>query len=172
MAIRAMRTAAAIQRGVISGGDVGPAIVLLERDRSRGSSEHEQLLMEDEEFKVAIGGGTATKDEEVDQQPEEGYWLADDEPELTALLTDTPVLSLAEALTSPRRIASAGYLQVALTFPPHKHIPARGHIDGLAQTGLRPNAIPNVFTVRCSFSSVDIAVIKSLHSSADMPSFA
>jgi len=34
MAIRAVRTAAAIQRGVISGGEFGPAIVLLGRDRS------------------------------------------------------------------------------------------------------------------------------------------
>jgi hypothetical protein len=40
------------------------------------------------------------------------------------------------------------------------------------QTGLRPNATPNAFTVRCSFSSLDIALIRSLHSSADTPSFA
>lgn len=32
------------------------------------------------------------------------------------MLTDTPALALAEALTSQRRIASTGYLQVALTF--------------------------------------------------------
>jgi hypothetical protein len=74
------------------------------------------------------------------------YWLAtDDEPELTALLTDTPVLSLAEALTSPRRIASAGYLQVALTFPPHKHIPGRGHMDGL--TPVESDGRPGTFTM-------------------------
>lgn len=74
------------------------------------------------------------------------YWLADDdEPQLRALLTDTPVLSLAEALTSPRRTASAGFLQVALTFPPHMHIPARGHIDGLAPT--EPDGRPGTFTM-------------------------
>jgi hypothetical protein len=34
MAIRAGRTPAATQRGAIGGGDIGPAIVLLERDTS------------------------------------------------------------------------------------------------------------------------------------------
>jgi len=33
MAIRAGQTQAAVQRGVISGADIRPAIVLLERDR-------------------------------------------------------------------------------------------------------------------------------------------
>ena len=36
------------------------------------ASEDEQLLAEDEEFEIAIGGCAATKDEEVDQQAEEG----------------------------------------------------------------------------------------------------
>ena len=39
---------------------------------SRGASEDEQLLAEDEEFEIAIGGWAATEDEEVDQQAKEG----------------------------------------------------------------------------------------------------
>ena len=38
---------------------------------SSGASEDEQLLAEDEKFEIAIGGGAAAKDEEVDQHPEE-----------------------------------------------------------------------------------------------------
>src|SRR5215472_7870467 len=37
----------------------------------RGSSEDEQLLAEDEEFEVAIGGCAAAEYEEVDQQAKE-----------------------------------------------------------------------------------------------------
>ncbi len=37
----------------------------------RRSAEDEQLLPEDEKFEIAISGGAAAKDEEVDQQPEE-----------------------------------------------------------------------------------------------------
>ncbi len=37
-----------------------------------GSAEYEQLLAEDEEFEVAIGGGAAAKDDEVDQKAKEG----------------------------------------------------------------------------------------------------
>jgi len=35
------------------------------------ASEDKQLLAEDEEFEIAIGGWAATEDEEVDQQAEE-----------------------------------------------------------------------------------------------------
>jgi hypothetical protein len=78
-------------------------------------------------------------------QPGHNYWLAtDSEPELRALLTTSPALALAEALTSPRRITSPSLLQVALTFPPYQHIPARGHIDGLSPT--EPDGRPGTFT--------------------------
>ncbi len=36
------------------------------------ASKDEQLLAEDEKFEIAIGGGAAAKDEEVDQQLDEG----------------------------------------------------------------------------------------------------
>jgi len=36
------------------------------------ASEDKQLLAEDEEFEIAIGGWAATEDEEVDQQTKEG----------------------------------------------------------------------------------------------------
>jgi hypothetical protein len=39
---------------------------------SSGASEDEQLLAEGEKFEIAIGGGAAAKDEEVDQQAEDG----------------------------------------------------------------------------------------------------
>ena len=39
---------------------------------SRGASEDEQLLPEDEEFEIAIGRGAAAKDEEVNQQANQG----------------------------------------------------------------------------------------------------
>jgi Phytanoyl-CoA dioxygenase (PhyH) len=88
----------------------------------------------------------------LEEQPVEAghtthsYWLAADrEPELIALVTDTPALALAEALTSPRMIAPTRYLQVALTFPPYRHIPARGHIDGLTPT--EPDGRPGTFTM-------------------------
>ncbi len=61
------------------------------------------------------------------------------------------------------------HLTVAGAVTPDRLGPPKHRAD---QTGLRPNAIANVFTVRCSFSSLDIAVTRSLHSSADTPSFA
>ena len=39
--------------------------------RRPGASEDEQLLAEDEEFEIAIGGWAATEDEEVNQQAKE-----------------------------------------------------------------------------------------------------
>jgi len=79
-------------------------------------------------------------------QPGHNYWLdTESEPELRALLTDSPALALAEGLTSPRRIARPSFLQVALTFPPYQHIPARGHIDGLTPT--EPDGRPGTFTL-------------------------
>jgi hypothetical protein len=36
------------------------------------ASEDQQLLAEDEEFEIAIGGRAAAKDEEFDQQAQEG----------------------------------------------------------------------------------------------------
>ncbi len=39
---------------------------------SSGASEDEQLLAEGEKFEIAISGGAAAKDEEVDQQAKEG----------------------------------------------------------------------------------------------------
>jgi len=41
------------------------------RSRRRAPKD-EQLLAEDEKFEIAIGGGAAAKDEELDQQAKEG----------------------------------------------------------------------------------------------------
>jgi hypothetical protein len=56
---------------------------------------------------------------------------ADDEPELVALLTGTPALAFAGALTAPRQLQAPSQVQVALTFPPYPHRPGGGHIDGV-----------------------------------------
>jgi hypothetical protein len=68
-----------------------------------------------------------------------------DEPELTALLTDSAALDLARALTAPRIVAVPPQVQVALTFPPHAHQPTAGHLDGFSIT--EPDGRPGTFTL-------------------------
>ncbi len=49
------------------------------------------------------------------------------------------------ALPPGPELAPTRYLQVALTFPPYGHIPARGHIDGITPT--EPDGRPGTFTM-------------------------
>lgn len=115
----------------------------MRRSRSADSVPHRRLAA----YSVQL-----TRQSRHPEQPVEAghaahsYWLAADrEPELIALLTDTPALALAEVLTSPRRIVPTRYPQVALTFTPYRHGPARGHLDGLPPT--EPDGRPGTLTM-------------------------
>jgi hypothetical protein len=61
------------------------------------------------------------------------------------LLTHTPVLTTARAIVAPLELVVPAQVQVALTFPPHDHMPGRGHIDGL--TPPEPDGRPGTFTM-------------------------
>ena len=53
------------------------------------------------------------------------------QPELFALVYDTPAFAIAEQLTAPGALTGPTHAQVALTYPPYPHIPGSGHVDGL-----------------------------------------
>jgi hypothetical protein len=74
------------------------------------------------------------------------YWEpVSDEPELLALLTESPAWTLATTLTAPRPLLVPSQVQVALTFPPYPHRPGGGHIDGFNPPG--PDGRPGTFTM-------------------------
>jgi hypothetical protein len=51
-------------------------------------------------------------------------------PELTALLSGSPVFGLAESLTGPGNLEAPWQLQATLNIPPFPHRPGLPHIDG------------------------------------------
>ena len=57
----------------------------------------------------------------------------DAQPALLDLLTATPAYAIAEQLTAVGGLVGPSHVQVALTFPPYRHIPGGGHVDGLNQ---------------------------------------
>jgi len=75
------------------------------------------------------------------------------EPDLTALLTTSPALPLARALTSPRPIAVPSQLQVAWTVPPYPQQPSHGHLDGFWNP--EPTGRPATFTLLVGFPLSD-----------------
>lgn len=55
----------------------------------------------------------------------------DDEPLLMGMLTQTAAWEYAARLVRPLQLTTRAHVQVALTFPPYRHRPGGGHIDGL-----------------------------------------
>lgn len=75
------------------------------------------------------------------------YWHdrpAESDPLLTPF-TDSPALTLAEAMISPLRIEPPRQVQVSLNIPPNAHRPGGPHLDGL--TPPLPNGQPYTFTL-------------------------
>jgi len=56
-------------------------------------------------------------------------------PELLGLLTRTPAYAIAEQLTAAGGLSGPSHVQVALTYPPYRHRPGSGHVDGLNHVG-------------------------------------
>ncbi|RSM66007.1 phytanoyl-CoA dioxygenase [Amycolatopsis sp. WAC 01376] len=93
-------------------------------------------------------------------QPEEGHagphfmfpkW--DEEPDLAALLRDTPAFELAEELTGDGAMEYPWQTQIAMTYPPYTDDRGMPHIDG----GMRRKADepPRTFTMLAGFFLTD-----------------
>ncbi len=54
------------------------------------------------------------------------------EPLLMGMLTQTAAWECAARLVAPLQLTTRAQVQVALTFPPYRHRPGGGHLDGLA----------------------------------------
>jgi hypothetical protein len=108
-----------------------------------------------------LAAANAFVDKRLGEQPvEEGHagphfmfgkW--DEEPELAALLRDTPAFSLAEELTGDGAMEYPWQTQIAMTFPPYTDDRGMPHIDG----GMRRKADepPRTFTVLAGFFLTD-----------------
>jgi hypothetical protein len=83
----------------------------------------------------------------------------EDQPALVRLLTGTRAYSMAEQLTARGALEGPPDVQVALTFPPYRHQPGAGHIDGLRE--IMPSGGPRSFTML-------VGVILSDQSADDM----
>ncbi len=73
------------------------------------------------------------------------YFLAcAQNPELAALLTDSPAFDAAESLAGPGTLEVPWQVQVSLNIPPYRHRPGMHHIDGAPH---EPDGRPGTFTL-------------------------
>ena len=79
------------------------------------------------------------------------------QPALLGLLTATPACAVAEQLTTIGGLVGPSHVQVALTFPPYRHIPGGGHVDGLNRTDAdgRPKSFTMLVGVLLSDQTAD-----------------